>query len=135
MKENEWVKIEDSLPKIGVNVQLKFTDMTESTGTLEYFKYKNGLSFGCWNLSSITHWRYPTEKPLDFSKLKRGDLIIIENVDKSNDVCAYFKELIDSKIFVDPYRELDSDHSFHRYKQTTKKITRINLEEQKFEEI
>jgi len=138
MKENEWVSINDRLPRIGEEVSIVHKIINpESIGAFDI--YKNYLmayddSTYQWHHNFlkgiVTYWRPIQEKRPDFSKLREGDLLRV--FWDSNKSFGKFDE-IDSFDFM--IIDQSSCCKLHIKINDIKKITRINLEEQKFEEI
>jgi len=134
MKENEWVSINDRLPRIGEEVSIVHKIINpESIGAFDI--YKNYLmayddSTYQWHHNFlkgiVTYWRPIQEKRPDFSKLNSGDLIQFE-LDNGEKVLGLLEKFKGSELILET--------SYGYGLDSIKKITRINLEEQKFEEI
>jgi hypothetical protein len=115
---DEWIKITDSMPPIDKEISLK----------IESFAH------------DVVYWRYLTEKRPDFGKLNIGDKLIIEimpNDSKGSKVIeyfGYFQGISEANMFeisINTYSFIGDCISVSR----VKKITRINIEKQTFEEI
>lgn len=140
MKENEWVSVLDELPKIGKDILIK--SLTRWNG--EYTAQLNKESFcgtevlifrnGPWAYMP-THWKYPVEKRPDFSKLRKGDLVILElDYDRDSKV-GYVMYLGHDALSTTRYKFMEGCSAIENAYFEIKKITRINLEEKTFEEI
>lgn len=159
MKENEWVSVNDCLPGIKKKVEIKYIDTCgkEYFGTGIFVRYTDTAIFKINRVISsnedyffndissradsvFTHWRYPPEKIHDFSRLKSGDLIVIED---KNIRVGYFCEIGEEEdgndprgIYIDISQCKDVDCGGALVPiDTIKKITRINIKEKTFEEI
>ena len=135
MKENEWISIFDSLPNIGEEVEeMSVTDCVKSSPRKvklkvlsDYIVWDTGYGYS----SGTTHWRPIKEKRPDFSKLRDGDIIVLEYITHKKDV----NRIYPIKVHSMNERVIFSETSGNFLFTGIKKITRINLEEQKFEEI
>lgn len=154
MTDEKWVSVKDEMPGIGKKVQVTF-----SSGRYEELNFKiddvGGLGFFDQNGTiyfsyKISHWRYPIDKRPDFSKCNDGDFVyIITNENKSYYGIIYkasqlFEHSVDNAHTVSEVLLLGTEHiknEAHLYAQNRlfreniKKITRINLEKNTFEEI
>ena len=148
MKETEWVKFGDELPKLGKTIEV-LKDNGELIGNIQGKICYNGSGIDfksldfireSINIHRLSGWRYQSEKRPDFSKLQDGDLLVIE---EENIRVGYFRKIEieeeddnDKSLYIDlsQCKDVDDGGAFiPLYK--IKKITRINLEEKTFEEI
>jgi len=152
MKENEWVSIKDAMPAMKRSIDVRFRfgvdDYECRSGIFDYSSHISGFCFVdpkdkiIFNQGYITHWRYSVKKRPDFSKLKKGDAIIVDYCVHTESkmigfFCGIHKEsngdsLICVSTDLSNRSSGDVDKCFLEY---VKKITRINLDTQKFEEI
>jgi hypothetical protein len=132
-----WISVDDALPKIRKKVETAklidgvISQICENCLDIHTHCCSNYILF-CYKwiipYYNPTHWREIREKRPDFSKLNSKDLIII------NDICAgYFNLIGDEEITISMYAVEAITHTIPI--NNIKKITRINLEEQTFEEI
>lgn len=129
MKENEWINVEDRLPGINTVVELKAKTLEKDGFD---FQYSAALS----ELKTIHHikcWRHIQEKRPNFSKLRKDDFIQIERECKKWKMFGGFVYGFDSNgnLLIGTAKGSWSRSTSLEY---IKKITRINLEEQTFEE-
>ncbi len=144
---DEWISIEKNMPPINKKVEvLTYGDYKHeacliyiSDGfCLSKFEFKVGSASRATN---ITHWRHIQEKRPNFSKLREGDLIEILIKDK-------YISAREPEVFLYHFSEINIDNiilfpvSYSHYKEyfnfpvcRIKKITRISIEKQTFEEI
>ena len=149
MSDN-WISIEDNLPKIGHIIEIKtekplsimnatFTIINWCSENSNYHvNHKHTDVFVFKGLigdyiNNVTHWRPIQEKRPDFGKLKNGDLVIIENVDGFKQA-GFFVKIFYSDQFQMSYKSDQSNYFYVKFEKC-KKITRINIEKQTFEEI
>lgn len=138
---NEWIRCDERLPKVNEKIFVgnkqegcEVTEYGQNFLSSHYFAslHRNGYIW-LYPMNGITHWRPIPEKRPDFSKLNNGDLIVVEN-----NICGYVisisKDL--DTVTIGYIKSNDyMKHSFHCEYFENKKITRINIEEQTFEEI
>jgi hypothetical protein len=135
MKENGWISVCESLPKTDSVVDIMVV------GTSEEFtaNFKNEKLCGAdvflfrknYRVYDVVRWRYPIEKRPDFSKLMDGDFIIIEYpIRNDGNDGKYFVRFSSSNENV-----IFTKSSGNYLIEGIKKITRINIEKQIFEEI
>jgi len=142
MSNDDWIKLEDAIPKLNQEVEVKFYDGDIEKAKLitdyNYFCTKSYLCLenpdkGIVNLRKVIGWRPIPEKRPDFRKLKEGDFIVFIFEETGTEGCGYYDNY-DSKIFhVSRLKNGYSKDAFE--KSMIKKIIRINMEEHKFEEI
>src|SRR5688500_5705106 len=137
MKDNEWVSVQESLPGIGKKVKVK-----NNLGVIvkayiriniegEYeFVNEDGFVFYA---VSVKEWQYIPEKRPDFSKLRNADFIFLEF--KSGRKSSAFFDCIAQEEYMILRVSTSSIATMEESLKEIKKITRINLEEQTFEEI
>lgn len=156
MSDN-WISIEDNLPKIGHIIEIKtekplsimnatFTIINWCSENSNYHvNHKHTDVFVFKGLigdyiNNVTHWRPIQEKRPDFGKLNIGDKLIIEimpNDSKGSKVIeyfGYFQGISEANMFeisINTYSFIGDCISVSR----VKKITRINIDKQTFEEI
>ena len=121
---SEWIRVEDRLPGIDTIVELKFNEYGRE------YQYSSKLS-SLVTLSHMTHWRPIPEKRPDFSRLRKGDIVVIEYSTHKKDVDGLYPIKIHSMNDIVIYSETSGNYLF----EGIKKITRINLENETFEEI
>lgn len=140
---DEWISIEDSMPPINKNVEVLTTGNHKHEACLIYicdgfclskFEFKSGSSSRAIN---VTHWRPLPENKPDFGKLKEGDPLIVQFSYGLTTLLTFIK--IDNAEY--PFLGYFYSPSAHEVISARspldeiKKITRINLEKQTFEEI
>lgn len=153
MSDKNWIKFEDEMPPLGKKIQVKTlgnllikAKFLQSLSSPDMFVLtpQEGKILGFnFNLdSNPSHWRPIPDKKPDFQKLTPLDLLEVEykyeEYEKYHKVCGYFTKINYSQ----NYMRLDragSDSYCSRYVRlyldSIKKITRINIENQTFEEI
>jgi predicted mannosyl-3-phosphoglycerate phosphatase (HAD superfamily) len=137
MNENEWISVDKALPEIGKDVLIITSSSKEyCEATLKQEKFFGTNVFLFRNGGFVyapTHWRPIPEKRPDFSRLKIGDAILINLPDTK--IC-FLHEIDEENILTCSYLEDYKSYStFWHPKKRIKKITRINIQEQTFEEI
>jgi hypothetical protein len=136
-KDDEgWISVNDSLPQFSKTIEILFKDKYTAEASLAMVKDnisflgKYGSVYLPFNTPNITHWRPLKERKPDFSKLNKGDIIIVEyNIGEKNaGIFEYEKMSTFGRIiyFKNGSQAIDCK---------IKKITRINLETKEFEEI
>ena|ERR1700720_2753441 len=143
--DNSWISIHERLPEILKKAMVK-TERPYSilSGYLKvktdnccservYFEFEdiNGNI-----MNKITHWRYIEERKPDFSKLNEGDFIHIEYY-KFKDIIfkefGYLYKIVpDNALYI---TSLEGSLGLQIILENIKKITRIDIEKQTFEEI
>ena len=145
---DEWISIQDRLPKLGERIEVetekplsimcatlkKFSFCQKYEPDHRYHRHDDSYVFydRKWEIiNHVTQWRPLQEKRPDFSKLKKDDILLIKYSECENtpdDIYPVrFSSMNDNCIF--------TYHSGNHVKDHIKKITRINLEKQTFEEI
>lgn len=133
--DESWIKFADQMPKLKQEIEVKFEDESTYKAKLEYDSYPDRFFIqseqGIANVKRCKYWRPIKEKRPDFSKLKKDDILLLKYRGCENtpdDIYPVrFSSMNDKGIF--------TYNSGNHVKDLIKKITRINLEEQTFEEI
>lgn len=133
MLDDVWISVSDSLPGVGETVELKLLD---GRVCMVRFSFSIGVIS---TMRDVTHWKrfmvFPERRP-DFSRLNINDLVSITFMGGGN-ICGYIvKYKSDDQISIHPFEKQEwSGSCYTNPKKIIKKITRINLDEKKFEEI
>jgi hypothetical protein len=137
MSNEEWIKFEDEMPKLNQRVRLKFKN--GSTYEAKLIISEDSLNFlvfmGNVNVKQIVGWQHIKVKGPDFNKLKDKDFIsfIINDGTVNVEGTGYYHDYDDDVMHVYRLKNGYSPNSFK--KANIKKIIRIDLEENTFEEI
>lgn len=140
MSYNEWISVKESMPGLEKKVEIKFIDNEKENATLK--EHIGGIGFFDdshysllpFRLKQITHWRPIPEKRPDFSKLRNGDLIVIEYSERRESY-TFFVSGFDKSHLNGMLGDHLSGGEYNFYVEDIKKITRINIENHTFEEI
>lgn len=149
-KTDNWTLFEDKLPELGKKIEISVEEVDEPIGCYLLVFQSEGFVL----TSSITSddrfdpytyrkWRYKKENRPDFSKLRKGDFLVVYSKNETAGLffvsqnAEYLRlKSINFKVdLTDFQKAILSDYSTEVPKKLIKKITRINLKEQKFEKI
>lgn len=147
MKENEWINPREVLPKIGQLVEVKFHASVGDSVENSKFDINDNGYIGFLNPRKIMYdfhqimgWRHIPEKRPDFSRLIYLDKIVVKyEVDgETSETIGFFSRVYGSQCqFLEVLSDKVMDCAVIDECPLSRitKITRINLEEKKFEEI
>lgn len=146
MTDKSWISVHNSMPALNRLVEIKDMDDGQKFAEFKVSRFKlsredfNILYFlvdedTLTDFSRVTHWRYPVEKKPDFGKLNNGDIVILKLTnDKYSTKIGYVYSISEMGICITNYKNIGNGNITHFF-ENIKKITRINLEKQTFEEI
>ena len=140
MSDN-WIKFEYEMPKLTQEVELIYKDgeiikaklLMSSCDGASCFLFDSEDKKDYIKPFYLKGWRPLPEKRPDFGKLREGNLIAISYYERNQIYVGFFNNYFD-----DDYIEISSHKNGSGItfcKKKINKITKINLEEQKFEEI
>ncbi len=147
---DEWISIQDRLPKLGERIDVetekplsimcatlkKFSFCQKHEPDHRYHGHDDSYVFydRKWEIiNHVTRWRPLQEKRPDFSKLNYGDLVAILYHEREDLYVCFFKKLTEEFFIAACHESTGKTIDFPI--RNIKKITRINLEKQTFEEI
>lgn len=144
MSDEGWISVFDRLPKIGEEVEMVYCikDPKKITPNDIYINHiwADDYSTYQWHLYKekgkiATHWRPLKEKRPDFGKLREGDIIYfcVEEIIICGMITFINEELLEISPIIKGYHYGGNVYDYMLNK--IKKITRINIEKQTFEEI
>lgn len=137
IREDEWIKVIERLPNINEEVEVYNVHNTIQKAKL----MKAGFNY-CWvpTVWYVEMWRHIQEKKPDFSKLNRGDLLLVhypvEDLDEGRAISGHLVAQDKDILWLSSCYSNYVTYSGHANRKINiKKIIRINIENQTFEEI
>lgn len=144
MSDDGWIDFEDKMPNLNEEIEIRYYndikhDYEICKSNLRYRISSNSFYFDNCGVKKIEDWRPFRKKRPDFGKLKEGYLIVYEWENKPKNSIGKTAGFFD-KIYggaIQTYSDILSDEGSLDIvnMDLITKITRINLEEKKFEEI
>lgn len=138
MSDKGWISVKNKLPEINKTVEVIEEDAFSCRIVKARLMNNEIGNFSFYNFhEKINHplkWRPNPEKRPDFSKIKQGDLILVDPKNTPVLVVGYLNNIYDKFLYLNMTSILSSKN-YEILKEEIKKITRINLESKTFEEI